>query len=239
MSVGSEAIVLNEAEPVFKHLLMAEGSLSLVRASAQGEYLVQLTQLTRLSLLVQEIPLAAVALGLAGGNRSLRLDAYPASLRDIEVVLANNVEIDVQSFLTASADALTVFRALDSTRQCSLVFADAAGLLTGQRIEVNVHSLEVPMRSGGGQSSPVGCLLDWVARSKAQSLTLQLPEQDGLGHAMYLKASKTSPGGYRGVEFRVFTRQLCADLKRLSPRFGLLCTRRTGSHSIVLRQASA
>lgn len=168
------------------------------------------------------------------------MDAYPASLRAVHVVLGDAVKVVVRSFPTASPELLSVFQTVPGTRDCSLVLTDAAGLLKGQHIQIGVHSLEVQLRAelaGTDTNCPASCLLDWVAQSRATSVLLQAPARDDLQRVIMLKASVDNhAGAYHSVEYRVLARELFVVLSHSCAWFGLTCTEIGDDGTALLRR---
>ncbi len=210
-------------------------SLTRIIVLAQGTYLAPLTQLTRLCTMFERLPTAAERLSAA--NRLLvRLDEYPLSLQVLDFVLADTVRLTVESYHDANSDIKTIFRAKEGSRNTSLVLTDAARRLCGAAVDCSVHSLEVQIEEVSDDTDldcPASCLMEWVAQSRAQSVTLRTPPGGSVGTTL-VKASVADLAEELGVrEFHARLSQMTVDLIRLCARFGLTCVFET--RAVVLR----
>jgi len=133
-------------------------SEELAVVSAQGANLAHMTRLSTLSMALGRWSLRDTDRHHCN-YRPLMLDAYPASLRRIVVTFDEAFAIHVQSYRAAPPDMQISFRATSCTEKSLLVLTDAAGLLTGQHIEIGVHRLEVQTRAEAQISRPsVSCI---------------------------------------------------------------------------------
>ena len=191
----------------------------------QGTYFAHLTRLKSLWMMFerdQSVPHDPISIP---DDLVLELAPYPASLRNIEVVLADAIFVFVQSYPTACPGSRIAFRATEDARCCSVALSDAADrLLAGQHIELGSHILSVYIDTASPAAecrSVATCLLDWVAQSGAQSVTIQPPLRTGFGRAMTLRGLVATEAAHMRYIVR---EKLHNELSRACGHFELMCS---------------